>query len=477
MSDAVVLVLLVPFAFGIATAFLRGRGQALLGCAAAVVTAGAVGLLTVHLVERGPLTYALGGWRAPLGIELHADGLSALMLLLTAAIAVVVSLYATVYFAQEEHASVGVDTFWPLWLLLWGGLNGLFLSRDVFNLYLLLEFTLLAAVALAALGGSRAAHVSALRYLLAATTAALFYLVGVALLYAEAGTLDLAGLRAAAPEGPLAVIGLGIMVGGLALKCALFPLHFWLPAAHSTALAPVSAVLSALVVKAGAYVIVRLWIQPVPALPEAAGHTLAALGAAAILWGSWRALRQERLKMLVAYSTVAQVGYVFLLLPLASVARGEVVGATTYHIVSHGLAKAAMFLGAGAVLKTAHSDLLARTRGTARRAPLAVAAIAVAGAALGGVLPGAGAKGKMLQLTFEHGQWWWAAVIAAGMVLALAYTVAAVRPTLFAGAGEQAEGEPSSRTLELLALLLAAAAVALSFHSEAALSLLEIGRP
>jgi multicomponent Na+:H+ antiporter subunit D len=475
VSQALVLIVLVPFAGGIACWFLAGRRQAWLGAGTALATAGSVSVLARHVLGEGTRTYELGGWAAPLGIELHADGLSLLMLSLTATVALAASLYAVPYFADAKEDELGAGVFWPLWLLLWGGLNGLFVSRDIFNLYLLLEFTLLAAVALSAMGGSRAAHVSALRYLLAATTAALFYLAGVTLLYAEVGTLDLAGLRAASPQGPLAVIALGLMVGALALKCALFPLHFWLPAAHSTAPAPVSAVLSALVVKAGFYVIVRLWVEALPAVASEAAHALAALGAVAILWGSWRALRQDRLKMLVAYSTVAQVGYLFLLLPLASVARGEVVGATTYHMVSHGLAKAAMFLGAGAVLKTAHSDLLARTRGTARRAPLAVAAILVAGAALAGVLPGGGAKGRMLQLTMEHGQWWWAAVNLAGMALAAAYTVVAVRPGFLPGGHDRSAPGASSRALEVAALVLALAAVGLSFQSDAALSWLEIG--
>jgi multicomponent Na+:H+ antiporter subunit D len=475
VNEPITLVLFVPFAGGLVTAFLAGRVQALAGCAAALATAGATLLLVRRVVEHGPGAYALGGWSPPLGIVLEADGLATLMLALTGMVATMVSLYAPGYFAGSRDGDIGPRVFWPLWLLLWGGLNGVFLSRDVFTLYLLLEFTLLASVALAALGGSKAGHVSALRYLLAATTAALFYLVGVGLLYAEAGTLDLAWLRDAPLSGPLPVIALGLMVGALCVKCALFPVHFWLPAAHSTAPAPVSAVLSALVVKTGFYVIVRLWVEAMPAVAPLAAHAAAALGATAVLWGSWRALRQDRLKMLVAYSTVAQVGYLFLLMPLAAVARAEVVAAVTYQMVSHGLSKAAMFLGAGALLKAAHSDLLARTRGTGRHAPLAVAALVVSGAALAGVVPGAGAKGTMLSITLAHGQWWWAAVIVAGMILAAGYTVVAVRPALSGGSGSSGRVDPAPRSMEVTALALALAAVALSFTSDAVLALLAMG--
>jgi multicomponent Na+:H+ antiporter subunit D len=475
VTEPLPLVLLVPFAGGLVTVFLSGRAQALAGCVAALATAGATLLLVWRVLEQGPGVYALGGWAPPLGIVLEADGLAVLMLSLTGMVATMVSLYAPGYFVGSREDDIGPRVFWPLWLLLWGGLNGVFLSRDVFTLYLLLEFTLVASVALAALGGSKAGHVSALRYLLAATTAALFYLAGVGLLYAETGTLDLAWLRDARLSGPLPVIALALMVGALLVKCALFPMHFWLPAAHSTAPAPVSAVLSALVVKTGFYVIVRLWVETMPGIVPLGADAMAALGATAVLWGSWRAVRQDRLKMLVAYSTVAQVGYLFLLMPLAAVARGEVVAAVTYHMVSHGLAKAAMFLGAGALLKAAHSDLLARMRGTGRHAPLAVAALVISGAALAGVVPGAGAKGKMLSITLAHGQWWWAVVIFAGMILAAAYTVVAVRPALSGGSGPPGRFAPAPRSLEVTALVLALAAVALSLTSDAALALLATG--
>jgi multicomponent Na+:H+ antiporter subunit D len=474
MMHAIVLILLVPCAGAVATCF-PGRGLRVgLGVATSIGTCGAVGLLLAHLLAEGPQRYAIGGWLAPLGIVLYGDGLALLMLLLTAVVGLAVSLYAARYFeaVEDDHATAGL--FWPLWLLLWGGLNALFVSGDIFNLYLLLEFTLLASVALAALGGSRAGHVSALRYLLAATTAGLFYLLGVTFLYAEAGTLDLALLRAAAPSGLLPVVALWSMIGALLLKCALVPLHFWLPAAHSTAPAPVSAVLSALVVKAGFYVILRIALQTFPDLaPVPAVHVLSALGLVALLWGSWQALVQDRLKMLIAYSTVAQVGYLFLLLPLAEPARVDLIAATTYHMLSHGLAKAAFFLGTGAVVKMAHSDLIAHTRGSFRRAPLAVMAMIVSGAVLAGALPGGGAKGTLFHLALDHGHRIWAAAIAAGMVLAAAYTIKAVRHC-FLPAESAPPGGRSSRGLELTALALAGSAAALSFQSDAVLSLLEI---
>lgn len=475
MTHAIILIFLVPLIGTVATSFLKRKLQKWLGVAISFPTVAAVGLLTVHLTEHGTQRYLVGGWVAPLGINLHADGLSLLMLLLTAVVGLFVSCYSVLYFSGDEGPE-STGLFWPLWLFLWGGLNCLFVSGDLFNLYLLLESTLVAAVALAALGGSKGAHTSALLYLLAASSAALFYLFGVALLYSETRTLDLLLLRELSPSGFLPLLALALMMASLALKSALFPLHFWLPPAHSTAPAPVSAVLSGLVVKAGFYVILRFWFQVFPAAsPAIAGQILAAFGAAAVLWGSWQAIRQVRLKMLIAYSTVAQIGYMFLLFPLRGSLTDAVLSATTYQIISHGLAKAAMFLGAGALLKSAHSDLIERTRGAARRTPFAVIALILSGAALAGILPGGGAKGKLLAITWTEGQWWWSAVIVGGMVLAGVYTFVAVRQSFLPAPDTGAQD--AARGLEVTALLLAVLAIGLSFGSSAVLSLLEITSP
>jgi multicomponent Na+:H+ antiporter subunit D len=475
VKHAIILIFLLPFAGSIVTSFSKEKLRRWLGVATAVPTATAVVFLTLYVTEHGAQRYLVGGWLAPLGINLYADGLSLLMLLLTATIGIAVSCYSVPYFSEANEPQ-STRLFWPLWLFLWGGLNCLFVSGDLFNLYLLLETTLVAAVALAALGAMRAARAAALLYLLSATTAGVFYLFGVALLYSETRTLDLRLLHELSPSGPIPLLALGLMSGSLALKSALFPLHFWLPGAHSAAPAPVSAVLSGLVVKAGVYLILRLWLQAFSATPlPLASEALAGLGALGVLWGSWQAVRQVRLKLLVAYSTVAQIGYLFLLFPLLGSLREAVLSATTYQIISHGLAKTGMFLAAGALHKSARSDLIERTRGSARNAPLAVLAIIGSGAVLAGALPGGGAKGKILAITWAEGQWWWSAVVVAGMMLTAVYTFVAVNKS-FLPAADHVQ-QTTARGLEITALLVAAAAIALSFGSSPVLSLLAITSP
>jgi formate hydrogenlyase subunit 3/multisubunit Na+/H+ antiporter MnhD subunit len=344
-------------------------------------------------------------------------------------VALGISVYASGYFRDPER----MRAFWPLWLLLWAALNGLFLAGDLFNLYVMLELLGITAAALGALTGSREAVSANLRYLLVGLLGSISYLLGVALLYTAHGTLDL-GLvaRAIAANDRLFAVdaaALVLMVSGLALKAALFPLHFWLPPAHANAPAPVSAALSALVVKASVYLIIRLWLDlfaPITGL--AAAMFLALLGAAAVVWGSWRALRAERLKLLAAYSTVAQIGYLFLFLPLLAVTppgppRDNLLAALVLMALTHGFAKSGFFLAAGLVQTNAGHDRIDDLGGTAQRLPATTFAIALAGSALIGLPPSGSFIGKwlLMQGAIESGQWWWVIVVTTGSLLASAY--------------------------------------------------------
>jgi formate hydrogenlyase subunit 3/multisubunit Na+/H+ antiporter MnhD subunit len=199
-----------------------------------------------------------------LGIDLYADGLSLLMLMVTALVGLGISVYSSGYFKRDKAVH-----FWPLWMFLWAALNALFLSGDIFNLYVTLELMGLAAVALVALAGGADALTSAMRYLLVSLLGSLAYLLGVALLYHGFGSVDIAILAQRVEPSPAARAAVGLMSVGLLLKTALFPLHFWLPPAHASAPAPVSALLSALVVKASFYILLRLWLEIFP-LPHSA---------------------------------------------------------------------------------------------------------------------------------------------------------------------------------------------------------------
>lgn len=390
--------------------------------------------VTAQVLRHGPLGYRLGGWNAPLGIGWHADGLTVLLLLLAAVAGAAATVHALGAHPPaptlDERGQQGArEHFWPLWLFAWSALNALFLSADAFNVYVTLELLGLAAVGLVAQGATRAAVAAATRYLVVNLLASLLYLLGVALLYATYATLDLASLARVVQPGVPSATAAALVTTGLLLKTAVFPLHFWLPAAHGEAPAPVSALLSGLVVKASFYLLLRFWTGAFASVaPALAGVTLGALGTGAILWGSVQALVQERLKLLVAYSTVAQVGYLLLVFPLTAGGGTPAGAAWTGGVIlalSHGLAKAGMFLAAGTLLASAGHDRVADLGDALRRQPLAVFAFAVAAASLTGLPPSGGFVGKwlLLQAALESGQWWWTLPLAVGGLLTAAYTL------------------------------------------------------
>ena len=413
----------------------------------------------IHSINNGAYHHAVGGWGAPLGIDLYADGLSLLMLTLTALVGMGVSIYSVVYFEREQALR-----FWPIWLFLLAALNALFLTADIFNLYVTLELLGLAAVTLTALAGSHAALDGAMRYLLATLLGSLCYLLGVALLYHSYGTVDIAILAERVEATPAVWTALGLMGAGLILKTALFPLHFWLPTAHASAPAPVSAILSALVIKAAFYILLRLWLTIFSPLNDSVATLLGLLGAAAILWGSVQALRQTRLKLLIAYSTVAQIGYLFLAFPLAVAAALSTWNAVAYLALSHALAKAAMFLAAGNLLRFGGHDRIADLDRVVQRLPVTAGAFALAGVSIMGLPPSGGFVGKwlLLEAALQQSRWDLVLVMLLGGLLAAGY-VFKVLGHSFTGATVMHEAGAVPKTMEWTALLLAMAAVMLGF--------------
>lgn len=466
-----VLLIILPL-LGALACFVWPNAARSLGLVTVFVLVLSVVGLVVRLTAVGAYRHTVGGWGAPLGIELSVDGLSLLMLAATAVVGLGITIYSTGYFRSRHRQSA---QFWPLWLFLIAALNALFLSADIFNLYVTLELTGLAAVALTALTGGRDALAAAMRYLFVTLLGSLMYLLGVVLMYHSFGSVDIATLAQRVESTPTVWAALSLMSAGLALKTALFPLHFWLPPAHASAPAPVSAALSALVVKASFYILLRLWIELFPAVNQALGQLFGVLGASAILSGGLQAMRAKRLKLLIAYSTIMQLGYLFLAFPLAVSAawRGAI-----YLVLSHALAKAAMFLAAGNILHFAGHDRIADLDRIAQRLPLTLAAFAVAGVSIMGLPPSGGfvAKWLMVEASLDSGQWWWAVVLILGSVLAAAYIFKVIGHAFTqAPVLHGSEGVPA--VMEWTALALALAAILLGLIAPWPLTWVEIGGP
>ena len=430
-----------------------------------------------------PLVYAVGGHPPPLGIALRADGISAVMLVAAALIFAASGFYARAKFSTppgvaESRAPL---TFWIMLQAIWAALTIVFVSGDLFNLYVALELLTFAAVPLVCIDGRPETLAAALRYLLFALFGSICYLLGAALFFGAYGTLDIALLAQRVHPLPAVWAAAALMTAGLLAKTALFPLHLWLPPAHANAPAAASAVLSGLVVKGSFFLLLRLWFYVLPGLPApAVGAVLGTLGSAAILFGSVRALRQARLKLLIAYSTIAQIGYLFLIFPLASGAHSwsaDGWSGGVMQILAHAFAKAAMFLAAGLLAESLGHDQIAKLTGAARKMPLTFLTLGLGGLSLMGLPPSGGfaAKWLMLRASVASGQWLWALVILAGGLLAAGYVYRILAPAL--GDGAVALKAPPQRGREAVALSLALVAVALGFAPNSFFDFIEIGRP
>ena len=445
--------------------------------------------IAVAVLDAGtPLHYDLGGWAPPLGVTLQADGLSATLMLVTAVVMLAVGLYAQPAFripvgSNETRAPFA---FWTLLLGVWGGLNLVFLGQDLFNLYVALELLTFSAVSLVCLDGRAETLAAALRYLLFALLGSILYVLGTALLYGEFGTLDIALLRerlAAGSLPPAAIAAAALMTVGLLAKTALFPLHLWLPPAHAGAPPAASAVLSALVVKASFILIVRIWFDLMPVLLSlGAAQVLGALGAVAIVYGGLLALGQARLKLLVAYSTLAQLGYLFLIFPLAANpaggASGGVLTGGMLQLASHAFAKAAMFLAAGLVAASVGHDRIRELAGIGRALPIPVLAFGIGGLALVGLEPSGAYLAKTLLdgAVQASGQWWWGTAMQIGGLLTAAYLVRVFFHALSGFARPLVLRSRPARYQELLVLALALCSLALGLLPPAYLALVETGR-
>jgi formate hydrogenlyase subunit 3/multisubunit Na+/H+ antiporter MnhD subunit len=462
-----VLSLVVPVA-GVLLAFAAGGRRAewvaftTMPVGLAIVTAIAVALWK----DGGRLVYLLGGWAPPLGLALRADGLSAVMMMTTAVVICAVGVFAHADFRTPEGSieARAPFAFWILLLAIWGALNTVFIAGDLFTLYVALELVTFAGVPLVSLDRRGETLQAALRYLLFALFGSVLYLVGTVLLYGAYGTLDIILLSHLIEAGPVTLLAAALMTVGLLAKTALFPLYLWLPAAHAGAPAAGSALLSALVVKGSFFIVVRLWFDVMRGPPAfAAMQLLAALGAMAIILTSIIALRQERLKLLIAYSTLAQIGYLFLMFPLALSAHsdqlesGNALAGGLLQAISHATAKAAMFMSAGLIYAALGRDSIAGLGGIGRALPVSVCAFALGGLALIGLPPSGSfvAKELLLQAAAATGQWWWVVVIQSGGVLTSAYVLLVLVHVLAPADQPAPLRRPVSRLSEAAALALA----------------------
>ncbi|XQU07936.1 proton-conducting transporter membrane subunit [Halomonas sp. LY9] len=411
---------------------------------------------------------------------LRFSGLSALMLLITQWTAAAVAMYTPGYL-RLTYPDINNRWIWPLMGLLVSALSLIWLAADLLTLYAALEIMGLAAVGMLLLSGKPAALKAGMRYLLLALVGSLAFLLGIALLLSQWGSLNLAVLAELVEQEPITWVVAALMGAGLALKAALFPLHGWLTPVHENAWTPVSALHAALVIKASLYILILLWSI---LLPETllAPRLIAWLGMLAIVWGGLVAWRADSLKTLIASSTVGQLGYLMVAFPLllgpgiAPLPLALAWDGFWLHLMGHALAKAAMFMAAGNLIIATGESSLNALAGTSRRLPLSLLIFGIASVTLMGLPPSAGftAKWLLLQSMVLTQQWVAVAALLAGTLLTAAYVFRVFRYS-FDETAPRHDYQPLAPGMDLIALCLAVAALALGLLAHLPLALLHGG--
>jgi multicomponent Na+:H+ antiporter subunit D len=398
-------------------------------------------LLTTQVAAHGPISYHIGNWAPPWGIEYRVDALSAFVLVLVSGMATVVAPYAWRSVAAELPRDQ-VYLFYTMFCLSVAGLLGMTITDDAFNLFVFMEISSLSSYVLIALGRDRRAQYASYQYLVLGTIGATFYVIGLGMLYLATGTLNIADLaqRLQQMENLRPVLaGLAFITVGISLKLALYPLHLWLPNAYTYAPSAVTAFLAATGTKVSIYVLLRFYFsvfgfrlvaQTLP-MPE----ILLVLSILAIVSASLVALYQADLKRLFAYSSVAQIGYITLGISLVS---RDGLTAAIVHLFNHGVTKGALFLLLGGVALRGGRASLDRVRGLGRAMPLTSIGIVIAGLSLIGVPGTAGfvSKWYLALAAIESGRWWLAALVVATSLIAVAYVWRFVEAAYLSAPGE-----------------------------------------
>ncbi len=418
------------------------------------VLAIAIKLVSDLSVSDQVLYYRIGGWDAPWGIEYALDKVGGLVILVVSIIGALSLVYAK-RSVEKEIPSERIYLFYAMFLLCLSGLLGIVITGDAFNLFVFLEISSLSSYVLISLGKDKRALTSAFNYLIMGTIGATFYIIGVGMMYMMTGTLNMADLSTILPavaDTKTVLVALAFLTVGISLKLALFPLHTWLPGAYAFAPSVVTVFLAATATKVSLYVLMRIFftvfgkvdvfetfqIQPV----------LLAMALAAMFIASLAAIWQQNIKRMLAYSSIAQIGYMVLGVAIATEAglTGGII-----HIFNHALMKGSLFMAVGAMAFAAGVTTVSDMAGMGRRMPLVMAAFVVGGLSLIGVPLTVGfvSKWALVNAALDAHMWPLAALILLSSLLAIVYIWRVIEIAYLKPAPENAP-KPSAVPLSML---------------------------
>ncbi len=428
-NHAAILVVILPLIAAPLAMLFGNRNVAFLLSLAASAGSFLLSIYLLMLVKDGAvLAYHIGGWAPPLGIEYRVDAANALVLLIVAAISLAVLPYARTSI-EKEIAEKNHTLFYACFLLCFTGLMGVTITGDAFNVFVFLEISSLSTYVLVALGAEkdRRALSAAYDYLVLGTIGATFFVIGLGLIYMATGTLNMVDLseRLASMEGNRTVrSAFAFIIIGMGLKLAIYPLHRWLPGAYTYAPSAVSAFLAATATKVAIYVVIRFMFSVFSIKFGFEQDTLKYIffpfAVIAVFAASFIAVFQINVKRMLAYSSVAQIGYMLLGIALFS-ATG--LSATLVHLFNHAVTKGALFLAIGAIIYQIGSPLMANMSGLGKKMPWTCAAIVVGGLSLIGVPGTVGfvSKWVLLMAALEAGLWPVSLMIVLSSLIAVVY--------------------------------------------------------
>ena len=449
-------VILPMFAAPIAILLRRGKLAWMLALVVTWIAFAISLVLLFQVLDDGPIQYFFGGWAPPWGIEYRIDALNAFVLVIIGAIGAAVLLFAGPS-VEKEIREGHQHLFYALVMLLLAGLFGIAITGDAFNVFVFLEIASLASYALIAMGKDRRALTAAFQYLILGTVGATFFLIGVGLLYAMTGTLNMADMAERIHEihdSRAVLTAFAFLTVGIALKAAVFPMHYWLPGAYAYAPSVVSALLAGTATKVAVYLLLRFIMIfgadfAYVALPL--GATLAVLAAIGILVASSSAILQNDAKRLLAFSSVAHLGYIVL-----GVGLGNDAGVTggILHMFNHALAKGAVFLAMGAVMLQIGATHINKLKGLGAVMPWTMAGFTVAGLSLIGVPLTAGFVSKWYIVTAAIDRGWWplAVVMVVSSILAVFYIWRIIDAVYFSPPGANTENVKEAPVIMLAPL-------------------------
>lgn len=457
MNEQLPILLVILPLIGAPACLLLNRPRS--AWAFALAISGATSVISVLLLRQvlstGPVSYMLGGWEAPWGIEYRIDPLNSYVLLIVSTLNCIAVLAAHRSLSREVAESRQVY-FYTLFLLCLAGLLGATATGDVFNVFVFLEISSLSTYALIAFGRDRRALWASYQYLILGTIGTSLILIGIGFLYSMTGTLNMQDLSSRIPESAYTstlLTAFVFLVLGLAMKLALFPLHQWLPNAYTYAPSVVTVFIAATSTKVAIYLLIRFVFTVFgtdfagDALPLRIFFTV--LGLTGIFVASFVAVYQTNIKRLFAWSSVAQIGYI-----IAGLGFGTLLGlqASLLHVFNHALMKGALFMALTGVMYRLGGVELRHFRGLGRRMPLTMAAITAAGLSLIGMPLTVGfvSKWHLVLAALELGLWSVALLLVAGSLIAAVYVWRIVEAAYFeaaedspAAARQRAESPPS----------------------------------